>query len=760
MERVIVNEGTKVNMYQLFEDLQNYTQLGMMHSIGQLVDTYGVNMLMISGVVDPSDTSFKCSLYSNHEIAVQAGEGLTEALYYLPGTGATVEVGDLADGPHTLYAQHAYTYNTPVDIVSGFAYGLSGISQRNSRAHDAVAYVFDSPSISGIPIADFVLDSNFLTVVTDAREPLGINTSFIPGYHEQNTDTGTTASTFSVGGSLVELVPTPPKPPFNILISDVWASTTSSVRYKPFDAYLASEVRSGLITHEAAVSLKWGFNGMISRGSPATGQLNVVILEMWTGIVSFGQNDLIGYHFYAKNLGLDWTITANSAVGAGGVVLLTMTPYGHTTPMSSSLNFNTDDMIIHSNADRYEVVVTPVTESDTRVTSERYEEIVTQTGGAPIMQKTMDLFIGERVLVEVRAVKGSQHSAYASMQRGQYSKTSGFQTIQSYTVPYLVRLPSLDSTGASVKATASANGFTIKISPGVWDGLATDYELCWTTDPVANFSNKDHQKIVTSQTTYDVSTSDQRTYNVACRPLMAGQAVADPVFSSTQSGSGGVVAQDVTFTITKSIRTFSGAIDSYTAGTQSWSLTSLYSPAGQTTTKVSLKNFSVTDFTGSVLVVDNIAYTVSQVVYNSDTDHNELVIADLGTQAPITTGLAGKSFTVNTTLAGRKLYQSSTVNTNMLVTAVQVNQDSKFTTAVGSPVLRWYAFGDTRNADTITLNAPGQSAYPSQATNVYVPQGGFLVVDLWDETENDNTSGFKGTINITWKAYSGSNPNR
>ena len=43
MERVIVNEGTKVNLYELFEDLQDYSQTNFLRVIDLLIESYGVN---------------------------------------------------------------------------------------------------------------------------------------------------------------------------------------------------------------------------------------------------------------------------------------------------------------------------------------------------------------------------------------------------------------------------------------------------------------------------------------------------------------------------------------------------------------------------------------------------------------------------------------------------------------------------------------------------------------------------------------------
>ena len=763
MERVIVNEGTKVNLYNLFEDLQNYTLTNNVRELGQMIGTYGVNALIVSGIISPSDTSLKPSLYSNSQVLVQGGEGLTASFNFIynASPGQYVNIAGLTDGGHSLYAKAGYSYSNPVDIMSGFAYGVSGIAQKNSRTHETTTFVWDTnPGVSGIWIADVQVYSGLLNQVTDQRinNVLQFSTNVIPNSHAQNTDTGTTSSTFTIGGVLAQTVPDKPMPPFFIRITDVRPSTTSGVRYQPFDAQLAETVRTGLITHLATVSLKWMYENITPGGSPTTGQIYLTIQGTWTSVLKLSAGDLVGYHLYAKNLGLDWHITANTAPGTNGVCTLTVVPVGHTTQMSSALTFNTGDLFIHPDADRYEIVVTPITETNDRVQGERYEEVVTQPSGAPVLQKTIDLFIGERVLVEIRSGKGNQVSNYALMGAWQYSKPSPYIPSQAYDQNYLVQLPLLVdavSASATLAATPTANGFTITITPGKWAATATDYELCWTTAASgANFSNTAHQKIVTSQTTYDISTSDLRTYYVAARPLMAGQAVAAPMITTTQSGSAGTVPQDQTIAITGiDLRSFSGTINSYDAGAQAWSVTGLKSPSGSS--QAIGDHQCDNQIIGELIIIAGTTYTVNQIL-----DAGQAVWQIVDSSGNIkTSGLGSQTFTINTTLEGRWLYQTPPPSTNMQVVSVHVEQFTKYASAVGAPVLRWYPIGGVRDADSLVLNQPGSYTY-TQGTDLFVPQGSSLVVDLWDESLADNTSGFKGTINITWRYTSASNPNR
>lgn len=768
MERVIVNEGTKVNLYNLFEDLQNYSQTNDINTLGQMIGTFGVNALMVSGIIDPSDTAFKVTNYSAGVVAIGAGEGLTEAFnyLYLASPGTTQNVDSLGDGWHTLYVKHNQTYNTPVDIMSGFAYGISGIAQRNSRAHDGITFQWDTdPGVSGIVLADVNIYSGYVTGdIEDRRQEnvLQFSNKAIPGYHIQNTDTGTTSATFAVGGalvngaivggSLVELVPIPPLPPPNVRIVDVWPSTVSSVRRKSFDSQLCAEVRTGLITHEASVSIKFGYDNIIGWGQGASSH-NIQFMDLLVAVgikPAIAENSLAGYYIYAPKLSLSWLIGSNTASNSSGRVVLTTTPVTGHSQYIGQYTFGPGDWIIHSNAEAYEIVVTPVTETGELVPSERYEETVMQpTSGAPVLQKTMDLFIGEQVEIKARAIHGSQKSAYTVMEMGAYSKQAPFITQQNYTVPYLVQLPGIDSTGASVGATPTSNGFLINITPGVWANIATDYELCWTTDAAgANFSNPAHEKRVVSQTSYDVSTSSQQQYFIAVRPLMAGQAVAAAKTCSTQSGSAGTLPQDTTLVIPANLLSFSGVIGAYQAGTQSWTVTSLYSPASQTTWQMNVLDPRLP---GARLIVDGFpSYELTAL----DSTASTWIITEVGTGDVVTSGLAGKAFSAATTMDTRSIYFSPGCRTNMQVVKVHVDQQTKNGLTNGSPVLRWYAYGYTRDADSLVLNLAGNTEY-TQETNVIIPVGGRLVVDMWDESLNDNVTGFKGTINVVWRTYTG-----
>ena len=176
MDRVIVNEGTKVALYELFEDLQNYSQNNFLKVIDLLIESYGVNAdTAQDGSIVTGDTSLEITDvggFANY-VNIGAGEALTSGLHYIHlSTPTTYSTAGLSDGYHTLYLRHIYTYSDPVDVMSGFAIGLLGGSQKNSRMHDSYDFVWDTnPLTSGIALAIVISQSsgNLINVAIDSR---------------------------------------------------------------------------------------------------------------------------------------------------------------------------------------------------------------------------------------------------------------------------------------------------------------------------------------------------------------------------------------------------------------------------------------------------------------------------------------------------------------------------------------------------------------------------------------------------------------
>lgn len=185
MERVIVNEGTKTPLYQLFEDLQNYTNINDLRIMRQLIERFGVNCGTTAPyTADLNDPAMLVTIISGtSDINVHAGEGLTPSFQYIGVPSTNLSVASLNNGGHVLYVKAVTTYSNPVNVMSGFAYNVSGIAQRNSRSHDSYGFQWDlSPGNSGLMLATVTISNGTALSVADMRgqNVLKLNRDVLP----------------------------------------------------------------------------------------------------------------------------------------------------------------------------------------------------------------------------------------------------------------------------------------------------------------------------------------------------------------------------------------------------------------------------------------------------------------------------------------------------------------------------------------------------------------------------------------------------
>jgi hypothetical protein len=570
--------------------------------------------------------------------------------------------------------------------------------------------------------------------------------------HTQNTDVGTTSPTFTVGiggtQQLVMLEPDSPMPPKNFRVVDVY-SPTLGVIDPDMAANLAASVSTGLVSHEASVSLAWNYRKIIGNGGygtsgvVATGKFRITNSG---GELVWTENELVGYHVYLSHQALDYKITANLAT-TGTETVLTVVPYKHNT-IIDGLNSATRpgyDAFIHSNCDSYEIVAIPEDASGALFANERYEFEVKYLDGVASLQKVIDLFLGERVSIAIRAKLGSFYSDYVELMPGMYSKNPPYNTAQYYTRPFSVQMPSIDSTGAKVGANTSAAGFTVTIVG--WE-LATDFEICYTTDAAgADFQNPTHAKApLTRDRSVDISTSSPGQYQIAVRPLMSGQAVAPAKTCTVKSGAGGYKTTDKVLSISNiTFKTYSGTISTYSNGVYAWGLATCYTPAGNGASATTLDDSVI----GSYITIDSVDYVIT------DRIGANINIATLG-GVDINSGFNSKTYQINTSKASRVFSDSTVFQSDVQITEVDIAQwSTPGRRSDHVPVVRWYQRGREEYADSLPLVSPGSVNY-SQATDVTIlSQYGdrTLIVDFWDPTLDDNLSGFVGSINIFYREY-------
>jgi len=825
MERVIVNEGTKVNLYNLFEDLQNYSTGNFLKVLDLLLDNYGVNAdTTQNGQVGAGDTSLQVTVGGGgtaNYVNVAPGEALTSGLFYLSiSSPTTVSLVGLSVGYHTLYFSHQYTYSDPVDVMSGFAIGLLGGSQKNSRMHDYYKFSWDTGNTpSGVALALVnVLNGSYNHTVTadlrftnilkfksgvmpswdvarksepdaqrfiaaiestqfkayDAYNPSTSTFTLTPGsginslsgtqatdiknrVHTQNTDYYTTASGFWIGGppgvgALALTIPDAPMPPLNFRITDISLPNQSNYTLQEYVILMAKEVERGAVTHEAAVTMKWNWDGVLLLNYPGTNQVLVALRPGPT--FSVQANELIGYHLWHP-AGFDYLITDNDAsyTYTGNVIAthLTLQPYEHAINIDTLPNITTASATtawVHSNAESYELTAIPVTRSYDQIIEERYENTVNDSDILrPLaMECKENYFLGEMLNLRVRS-RNYQRSAWTTMAAGSFTKPSPWKSPISYGAPFIVRIPDISSVGASIAAEGSATGFTINING--WD-VASAFEIVYSTDPNGtDFNNDRAQPRVEYSRKIEIATTSSSRYYIKVRPLIGGQAVAEALSTDVMSGTGGQTITLYSYgPIYVNLNTYSGALGSYNSALEGWNVTSIVSPMG-----TALSGIVTPSLQGEIITINSIDYTIGDALGSS-----VFSIIDAQNSA-VTTGLTSAAFTIGYSKAAREIITWTGPEFDFVVTQVEVLQYARpGRKQYPEPVLRVYPAAMESNADAIVLGTEGTVRYV-QAMDILVTQNygnRILKIDLWDDgqEQNCNKIGLVADINISYRAAS------
>jgi hypothetical protein len=817
MERVIVNEGTKVALYDLFEDLQDYTHDNFSNVIDLLIERYGINAdTNQDGSIKTTDTSLQVTngTGTNNYVSIAPGEVLTSGLHYISlTTPTTCSTIGLSNNEHTLYLRHEYSYSAPVDVMSGFAIGLAGGSQKNSRMHDSYSFVWDTdPLTSGVALWSVIVYNNIAQDLVDDKRPSNVlkfknavlpndllrksepNTQTLVGdlsvpelivaegahsftfttgtgintltgteatalktcSHVQNTDTYTSSSTFYVGGpvgtgSEVITLGGDPMIPLNFRIVDIDSATKSPFRDDAYvNSKLALMVKTGLISHDASVTLAWNWDNCTIRPTITEG---LVYVDLNPGTTSVAANALVGYHLWCPDWGLDFVITANevsvSSVTYGMSTLLTVLPYdigtGRIQSMTNSLGI-LSSCWIHSNAEKYELVAIP-TRGKIAFPQERHENSISYSQVPPAMNMKVEYPLGEILKFQVRAIRLNHATQYKVLTSGSFTKSAGWKSPVYYNndserAGAIIQIPDIDSTGATI-ATATTNaGFRVNING--WN-LATDFEIVWSATPNGiDFNNVYTGRLVTSSRTADIAVASMNRYYINVRPLISGQAVASPISAQVMSGGGGQNPQVFTYGFPVELKTYSGTMSTYEGATQSWALSSIISPAVGGVTDQFSENVI-----GEIITVGGIDYIISDVV-----GHTRLIIVDQA-QNLITTGLTG-AFTIGTTKFAREIFKGVLSNGSFDIVIMQVNVEqyaqpgSNF--VASSPVLRIYPSAMPSSADTLVLSNKTSATY-SQAMDILITDryGNRIVcIDLFDPatTATSNSIGLSALVTI------------
>lgn len=776
MEKVLAPRGTQTSLETLVSDIQTYLHLNYNRLIDFVFDSYGVNAAVNpDGTVKSTDTSLKVTSATSNDLGIEPGDAITSGLNYI-GVSSRISIanGDRPEaGTHQLWLRHTHALTAMVDISNGGFYS-PGTKQTPSRQHDSNIVTWDTPSISGVWLADVTLTNDgSITSITDTRQSNILKCS--PKIIQRSiarlseTDSQTfqgpllfPAFTLYSGinnllvtyDTLYDVINTiAPPAPKNFRIVDVSSPTLAKERFRGSDDYLADAVRTGLLSHEAKILLKWNWDDIQGGGKDYYSELgtNQFKINNCSGSRTWTENELINFMLWDPVIDKNYKITANTAT-SGIFTTLTVIPYQHTTSIEHSTIISSNYGWIHSGAKSYEIVATPVTEGNVKDTESQIEVSIHAESNPIAIHKTFQLLLGSRYDIKIRSVGPTKTSAYTVLAPGSYAKLPPHTTTNAYDSPYLVRIPNINSTGAKVGATTTPTGFTVTVVG--WEA-ATDFEVCYSTDASgADYGNSTHEKFVTRQRAIDVTTNDILTYNVKVRPLISGQAVAAPLEATVNSGTGGRLPNDTGYPITGiSLQTFAGQFSTYVASKAAWGITNFRSPcnsADPTNDAATLDN----TFVGNVVTAAGVDYIVHSIVGN---DHLRLASLDGYAVLPMNANLSGINFTSGESKLSRELYRAENLPTDIQITSVFVEVFSKGGKVEDTaPVLRWYQAGCEQYADSLVLGGRQVAITYTQATDVKIlgARGTrSLIVDLWDESGADNYSGFTGNITIYYRPF-------
>ncbi len=548
MEKIIAPKGSKVDLSVLIDSIQNVASNNTKDFMDSIFKTFGV---LYSGV---TDTNMEISQYSTDSIEVSPGIAIVPAGHPIvvssndPVQDRRLTIPDAYSG--SAWISYIPFTTDPVQILDGFAWLASGTQFADSMQYPYYGLTISDPGNSGIELAT-VNRVGANVYITDLRGDNKLE-FYDQLSHFQNTDWYTTNTDFKVGvghndygnglGLSVRLVPETPLDPLRPRIEDIspvvlWDNVdTSAQNYIPF--YL----RRGWRNPYAKVTFGWGFDYVTGTGGSAQFRMEGYDSTVHTDTIQFSVDELIGYFFRVDSV--DYLISSNDVTDGSNYTQLYLTlPNGGPAGAVPSAN-SSNPAKLHHNADRYKVKAQAINATGNPI-SYGSEQAEIGLGTTPPEQSLeMFLFLGWRYEFRVQASNDEEKSSIMTMPAGKYMDAGVNE--ETYASPFIVVIPAIDMTGAAVTATADDAGFKITII-GMDD--ATDFEIVYTTDNAgADFTNANHQRIVTNDRVVNVSALGIREYNIKVRPLRGGyvaSTIGVPyVETSIVGGAGGALPNE------------------------------------------------------------------------------------------------------------------------------------------------------------------------------------------------------------------------
>jgi hypothetical protein len=552
MNKVIVNNGTRVNLYALIDNLQTFAETNSANLFRNSILTYGFNVTYSGSTILSNELKV---IHDGTTLQVNPGDVLLSGMLYMkvPIT-QHVSLDGVLGGDHLLYLRHKHIYASPADTISGYTKTLllhnGGI---DTYAYDGFELVWDTdPGVSGLLLADVITRDGIDVTVHDRRATNILRFAPERDVHFQNTDTHTTAPVFYIGGAPDTLMhgrivtQWVCKPPPNFRLVDISSARTSDDIIPASVKGLAANVQRGLETYEASVLLKWNWDNVIIQKDFGLSS-DEIWIYLFEGKTILAEDELVGYIFtHSSNnpaTKSGWfIITTNDATqvistpGRRQIISRTkvgMIPYGFgsTTSIADLPGSPACTGRIHSGAQEYEIEASPVVSLE-GVSPERYVHRV----DGDYSSSWEDYYLGEELTFKVYSRGGHWGTpAATTLAAGQYTKGFPYLSPVSYNTPTLIRPPSIDSRGAALDLQPITGGLTFNIRG--WEGYEQFdlvYKVGWYEYLLFDDPEAKRYKTINRTEALIIPTGDtSMLVTVAVRPLVAGYQAAEPLCSTT-----------------------------------------------------------------------------------------------------------------------------------------------------------------------------------------------------------------------------------
>jgi hypothetical protein len=764
LEKVIAPTGSKVDLSTLVDSIQNTASNNMKDLMDSIFKTYGV---LYSGI---TDTNMAISQYSTDSVEVAPGLGIVPAGHPIVVSGDDT-IADrrltITDGySGQLWISYTPVTSEPVQILDGFAWLASGTQFEDSLQSPYYSLVVDDPGISGIELATIHrLGSTINISDTRADNKLEIYDQLT---HFQNTDWYTTNTDFKVGvghqdygdgaGLSVKLVPETPLDPLRVRISNISPLNLFDHIDATAQNFIPFFLRRGWNFPEAGVTIEWGFDYVTGTGGSSQFRMEGYDSTVHTDTIQFSADELVGYYFRVD--GVDYVISSNLVTDGSNYTQLYLTlPNGAgagTVPSANSGN----PAKLHHNADRYKIKAQAVNSTGGIIPIGSAQTEVGLGADPPEQNVNLQLHLGWKYEVRVLGLNDEERSSTITMAAGKYMDLGVNE--ETYSAPFVVWIPSIDMTGADVTATADDAGFKITI---IGMDEATDFEIVYTTDNSgADFTNANHQRIVTSDRVVNVAALGIREYNIKVRPLRGGMVASTIgvpyVETSIVGGAGGALPNEKLLPYVN--------VDIYGEAVTGMSLIGT-GPAEVIVSHVfSGLNYPTRLVGKNVLdsdTPDRNKYKISEIRTESDIGifkylHGSWPVGDadvsgtvyLGNVAPNVSGVTELA-AMNEYLKRQRFVYQHNFSQDVIITRLDFDCDITDGTDAEPAVLRLYQYGNESLAKLVEITA-SDYFFADQVVNLSLlsSRGARrLVVDVWDPAGIGNFKHVSGILTIHYR---------